>query len=198
MGPIGMVMGAAGSLARGVGSMMFGAGRVVGSAMLNGADSFARGAFRAGKAGGKAAARAGNKAMSGADFMANDIVEGMNRENRGINMVGNAISVASRLAGKMGRYEHELYEKNPMTGELVHHSGGLKFTKLGMGTLLGAGALSGIRDAHDTYLNNRVGQIDPQKYTATPDMRKEDYSMPVDNGGATGDLVFALHQNRHG
>ena len=97
-------------------------------------------------------------------------------------------------------------------GKLKLDEGGFKFTPIGFGMLLGSGAaisaLNGTRD----YMDRRQGQLDGSVRSATPEIKAEEYSntstpmpsstgshliQPVDNGGATGDLVFALNANRH-
>lgn len=129
-------------------------------------------------------------------YMARDALAGMNSGNRFLNPAGNALNLADKFGSRLMKYDYERLERNPLTNELVVHSGGLKFTRLGAGIILGAGALAGSREALNNHMNNRIGTIDPKKVTATPEMEKEEYS--INNGGATGDLVFALHNNRKG
>lgn len=59
--------------------------------------------------------------------------------------------------------------------------------------VFGAGmALYGVNDSMGTLENSRMGVADDGPITtATP-------RFPIDNGGATGDLVFAMSRNRRG
>lgn len=59
--------------------------------------------------------------------------------------------------------------------------------------VFGAGmALYGVNDSMGTLEDSRMGMADDGPITtATP-------RFPVDNGGATGDLVFAMNRNRRG
>lgn len=75
------------------------------------------------------------------------------------------------------------------TGAIIK---GYKFSALG-GTLLAAGSLaSGAKDAYNYLMNDRMGQRDGRMYSATPTIRL------MDDAGASGDLVFALNNNRRG
>lgn len=197
MGPLSLITNTAGYLAKkaaiGAGGLMIDAGKGAAAVTVGGAMLAGKGALK----GGEMVFNAGVKGAKGAAWLAEDALAGMNSTNRFLNPIGNAVNLAGRFGSKMLKYEHETLDRNPITRELVVNSGGLKFTKLGAGIILGAGALAGTRDAVGTHLDNRVGPIDPHKVTAAPEIVKEDYSV-IDNGGATGDLVFALHENRRG
>lgn len=200
MGPINLLTNTIGYGLRQVGKAAWSGTKAVGDAVLTGADKVTIGAAKAGKTGVKLGTKGAYKAskgiLSGGAWLARDAVAGMNSKNPGINILGNAITKGIKASDKLMKGTYESYEINPITRELVHRSGGLKFTKLGAGVILGSGALIGARDAASTHMDNRVGPIDPHKVTATPEIAAEEYS--INNGGATGDLVFALHQNRRG
>lgn len=119
----------------------------------------------------------------------------MDSQNRGINLLGYGAERALAAGNKLLKYTPERYVTKA-NGKVVRQGGGLKFTKLGMGVLVGAGALGGMRDAQEAYVEKQTGQIDANKKTATPEINLEEYVPQIKNGGATGDLVFALHQNR--
>lgn len=197
MGPLGFITNTAGYVARKAlteaGKATLEVGKIAASAAKEGAVLTGKAALGVGGL----TYKAGAQTVKGAWYMGESALAGMNSSNRFLNPIGNAVNLAGRFGSKMLKYEHETLDRNPITRELVVNSGGLKFTKLGAGIILGAGALAGTRDAVGTHLDNRVGPIDPHKVTAAPEIVKEDYSV-IDNGGATGDLVFALHENRRG
>lgn len=68
-----------------------------------------------------------------------------------------------------------------------------KLTKLGTAALIGTGLVSSFKEGFDDFNRNRMGQMDNRIYRATPTIPSY-----ANNGGATGDLVFALNKNRRG
>ena len=80
--------------------------------------------------------------------------------------------------------------------------GKLHMTKFGVAAVAGAGMFNNSRDLYDKEKARRMGDIDNQKKTLTPTMRVPQYEfnprkrMGALDGGASGDLVFALHNNR--
>lgn len=78
---------------------------------------------------------------------------------------------------------------------------GMKFSTLGKG-LLFVGALGvGAADATKEFTKSRVGANDGQTYNNAPLINGQTFkamgSSYSDNAGATGDLVFALHDQRN-
>lgn len=63
---------------------------------------------------------------------------------------------------------------------------------LGKGVVAGGVIIKGAKDALNTYMNDKRGQIDPYISSTTPQIRL------MDDAGASGDLVFALNNNRKG
>lgn len=185
-----------------IGSVALGTAKVAGSAALNIGDAVATGAW---KAGSRTAKAAGKGAVKTADFVGEGVIQSLNSPRGIYNPVGTIASL-SKSAGdaiikgplKMGRYEREKHHINRFTGEIEVDPGGLKLTPLGMGVLLGSGALAGAMNAEHQYRSNRIGPVDPQTRTATQSMAPQEYRRGIDDAGATGDLVFALHQNRRG
>jgi len=84
----------------------------------------------------------------------------------------------------------------------VNDKGELKMTKFGIGTFIGAGMLNNSRDIYDKEKARRMGEIDNNTTSLTPRMSVPQYEfnprkrMGALDGGASGDLVFALHNNR--
>lgn len=79
---------------------------------------------------------------------------------------------------------------------------GAKFTGFGK-AMLGLGAVAqGVRGADEAFIKSRTGRSDGRVRSATPMI--PNYSQQTsggsysNNGGATGDLVFALNNLRHG
>ena len=90
---------------------------------------------------------------------------------------------------KVIRYDKHGKEKIETIG------GGFKINKKGIAALAALGAAGNSVSATDDYLQRKMGTTTPDKYTATLSMQPPSYAM---NGGATGDLVFALNANRKG
>lgn len=109
-----------------------------------------------------------------------------------------AKSRIASAADPLGRYSRAA---SNIVGKFVKHSPGsnpgtllpnYKFTGLGVAAL-GAGSLiKGVKGAYNTLMNDKIGQRDGYISSVTPQIRL------ADNAGATGDLVFALNNNRRG
>ena len=111
--------------------------------------------------------------------------------------VGNAATIAAgagSLASKM--------VKLPEGGVNLSNLNEVKMTKLGK-AVMGASILAkGIHDADRIFLQNHVGTNDGMVRTATPSLPSVNSgitstgNIDYSNTNATGDLVFALHNNR--
>lgn len=188
MGVIGWTAGKVGSalwgVAKGVGKIGWAGTKLVGKAALKGMDYAAEGAFKVGA-----------KAVKGAAYIAKDAYSARNVRNAR-NMAGVEIHTAGAMAKGMGDWQRSKDVYNKVTGELTHHDGRFKLGKFGVAAFGVPAAVSGTVDAGQQYMQERVGASDGQVVTATPVVAAKKYS--TDNCGATGDLVFALHNNRHG
>lgn len=108
------------------------------------------------------------------------------------NPLGSYTGMARNLGNNFASYTPSFMDYNAKT-EKFTKKGGIKLTGLGKG-IIGAGALvKGVRGGFDQLENSRMGQMSPHVSRATP--RLPSYA---DNGGATGDLVFAMNANRQG
>ena len=109
-----------------------------------------------------------------------------------------ALSPTRRWAGALDRLSESVVELNPR-GTRVNRAGETVRAKrvrtkpLGHGILLGAGIIGGIGAARRQFEVSRMGAVDPYMTTATPQLPRMH-----DDAGASGDLVFALNQNRRG
>ena len=76
---------------------------------------------------------------------------------------------------------------------------GYKFTGLGAAALVPASLVAGTPDAYKEFTDMYRGQSDGQLYTNAPinTYGKALGNSYANNAGATGDLVFALHNQRH-
>ena len=72
------------------------------------------------------------------------------------------------------------------------------FTKLGKGLIVGAGLYEGASKAIGKFENIRMGTNDGMMRTHTPTIPQRQSNSPsyANNGGATGDLVFSMYNNR--
>ena len=108
-------------------------------------------------------------------------------------------TTAKNMYDRFPLIEREKKEQvfNRKTKEFETRGGGLKFTKLGFAVLGGAALISNAFQGYDNYMTRRMGQVDANKITATPDYKPQEYKIQSpDFAGATGDLVFALHAIR--
>lgn len=108
-----------------------------------------------------------------------------------LSRVGNAANPIGRHARAatniMSNFVKHVPNANP--GTLLPD---YKFTGLGIAAL-GAGSLiKGAKDAYGIMMNDKIGQRDNYISQVSPQIRL------MDNAGATGDLVFALNNNRRG
>ena len=74
----------------------------------------------------------------------------------------------------------------------------VEFTKLGKGLIVGAGLYEGASKAIGKFENIRMGTNDGMMRTHTPTIPQRQSNLPsyANNGGATGDLVFSMYNNR--
>lgn len=103
-----------------------------------------------------------------------------------------AASVGERLFNVSSSFVKNKESKlvfNEKTGHLADEGGGYGLSKVGWAAIAGATAYNGFSGAMNTYEQSVQGQIDPSMSNSTP---------KIDDAAATGDLVFALHNNRRG
>lgn len=99
--------------------------------------------------------------------------------------LGAAAKTGIRMAGMASSFVKE--DANAMLG--------YKLNAGGKALAVGGAAVKGVADAFTTLNKLHQGAIEPGLVRATP---QPTYSSMMNNAGATGDLVFALHHNRRG
>lgn len=72
----------------------------------------------------------------------------------------------------------------------------LKFSKTGAALLIGGAAVEGFGKAAKKYEQIRMGQNDGMLRKQTPIIPQNQQPSYANNGGATGDLVFSMYNNR--
>ena len=178
-------------------------GKGIGKAVLWGAKETVIGTGSAilglGKIGLKAAIGTAGVGLDATKTVAKGAVKSTTYNNGSKNFLGMFAKDVNDIGKKLFKYELPTKKFNPLTGELEEKLGGIAPTKLGLGVIGGIMAVGAANDYQSAYRESRIGQIDPKTRTATPDYTPREYTTgPVNNGGATGDLVFALHNNRRG
>lgn len=106
--------------------------------------------------------------------------------------------LAGKLADWFVRYEPAKVVKDvDKYGKTITkmEGGGIRVNKKGIAFLGAIGATGNAMSATDDYMQEKMGTAAPERYTQTPNMQPPSYAM---NGGATGDLVFALNAQRRG
>ena len=147
-----------------------------------------------------------NTGLDGANFIKDNYKE----IGRGIKKVSSAIGKEANEWAQAGMTAIDKFDKTFMTPTTWDRSIiGRKFNKKGLALVaVGATAMQGGRDVKQ-YLNDRQGSNDGQLYRpttkiSTPYQLSEQMAYSshgrsfADNAGATGDLVFALNDMRHG
>lgn len=120
------------------------------------------------------AAMIGNLEGKVAGNIAKDVLNPLDRHGKAL----------LNIAGKM-------IKKNPgnnADGIISDYS----LSGFGKAMVIGGSLVKGAKDAFNTYMSSKVGQRDGYISSVTPQIRL------ADNAGATGDLVFALNNNRRG
>ena len=111
----------------------------------------------------------------------------------GMGVVGGAASIGGLALG-LGKASVQM----PKEAVSFSNMNELKFTPLGKGLILGAGLYEGIGKAANKFVRGRMGTHDGMMRKATPIIPQSTTSSSSysNNGGATGDLVFAMYNNR--
>ena len=110
-----------------------------------------------------------------------------------------AVKLVGKAAKSMVTYEKGHMEYNRYLGKLEKKGPSLHLSKIGVGALGGLAAVQGIRGGFNAYMGSRMGTVDTKTTSLTPDYSPQEYKIQhPDFAGATGDLAFALHANRHG
>ena len=110
----------------------------------------------------------------------------------GMGIVGGAASIGGLALG-LGRASVQAPEQALSFSNMNE----LKFTPLGKGLVLGAGLYEGMGKAANKFVQGRMGTHDGMMRKATPVIPQNTSSPSYsNNGGATGDLVFAMYNNR--
>lgn len=104
---------------------------------------------------------------------------------------------AFNLSGKFVKKDPVRYHFNEFTGKTTRKGGGYKLTGLGVGVMGSFATAGSAMDGLESTTATAMGTVSSGMLTATPDFAPREYSF-VNNGGATGDLAFALHNNRKG
>ena len=198
MGLFGALIGAAGAVAwsgtktaaKAVGSTTYEVGKTV-------ASDVGTAAYYGGKAAFKGAATVAGGAAKGTAYLVKDAYAARNEEGAR-NVVGQFINHGKALAKSMGDWEKSKDVYNPITGEVKHTDAHFQLSKFGKAAFFGPALAAVAVGAAQKYEDNRVGPIDSNVVTATPNYAPPKTPSYANNCGATGDLVFALHNNRFG
>lgn len=192
-----------------------GIGRVLAYGAKSAAKSVGKAAWAGTKMAGKGALIAADKAAIGTAKVVgktaevtSGVVTGVGRNawrarnnTKGANIIGTALNDTKAAVRGMGHWEGAKDVYNPITGKVKHTDSHFALGKFGKAAIFGPAAAAGVLGAGDAYMDNRVGAIDGNVVTATPIVGGNSASGSpsyANNGGATGDLVFAMHNNRFG
>lgn len=143
----------------------------------------------------KLAQKVGSLGINTATFLGKSIYLSL-QQNDWRNPIGKAFKGIYNLGASLVDYTpgHQVYDE--ARKQLTYKAPRMRLTGKGKVAL----ALTGLAMIGSDVSTNRaresLGTMDTKVHTATPDYQPREYS--VDFGGATGDLVFALHNNRHG
>jgi len=172
----------------------------------------AKGAYQVGKATaggiGTVAYYGGKAALKGTATVAGGVAKGTaaivkdayaaRNEEGARNAVGQFVHMGKAMVKGMGDWEKAKDVYNPLTGQLKHTDAHFKLGTFGKVALFGPALAAGVVGGAQKYEDNRVGPVDSNVVTATPNYAPAKTPSYANNCGATGDLVFALHNNRFG
>ena len=105
------------------------------------------------------------------------------------NPIGKVAKGAFKLASNLVDYE--------ASHQLENRLSRFKLTNKGKVAVIGAAIAGALMNTSNQLTSRGMGITDANMTTATPDYTAPNYDL-LNNAGATGDLVFALHKNRHG
>lgn len=111
------------------------------------------------------------------------------------NPIGKAAKGIYNFSSSLVKYVPEETVYNATKNQLEHRSGKLKLTGRGKVALAGTALFGMVANFNNSNSFKNMGSTDTNITTATP-VFQNTKSNKVDFGGATGDLVFALHNNR--
>lgn len=142
-----------------------------------------------------------DKVIGGVKKVGNALWNSLDGDTGYTNPIGRAVTAlkdSGSILDKFGGYRHASETFDKASGKMIKKEGGLYLTGLGKSALFGGGILAAAPGAIRESVAKRQGTIDDEAASATPKMKAREYSSSVDDGGATGDLVFALRANRFG
>lgn len=154
-----------------------------------------------GKVGAFAASGVGTGALKASSYVGRTAISSVMSSNPLKNPLGVLAKGAYKLGGKMVNYTPGERVYDEASKKIIKKAPSLKLSKFGAGVLVGSSIIGSAMSAMNKFETDRMGTVDTQATTATPDARPQEYNrtfQPVDHAGATGDLVFALFKNRHG
>lgn len=129
----------------------------------------------------------GKGTMSATKAIGKPLVDPFATRENALRTLGNYGNLINTIGNKMVR---------------VNDEGARRLTKLGLGLISGITLASKLNDNYYEAKSKALGTVDQKPTTATPNYNPVQYEMSPpkriypDSGGATGDLVFALHKLR--
>ena len=169
-----------------------------------------QGGLKVGKVAGNAGFKVGMGALNTGLDGANFIKDNYKEIGKGLKKIGEGIGQEANEWAQAGMTIADKFDRTFLTPTTLDRSiFGRKFNKKGLALVaVGATAMQGGRDVKQ-YLDNRQGTNDgriyrPTTQISTPYQLSEQMAYSshgrsfADNAGATGDLVFALNDMRHG
>lgn len=162
----------------------------VGKATMAGLGAMGRGEIKLAKAGAEAV-------KTGAALGVKDARAGMSDPRASHNVVGRMAANAKNAVKGTGEWKYATSKYDKDTGKVHHTDAHFSASKKMLAGLIVPGAIVSTMEGVDAMDKRQMGTMTGGVVTSTPKMEKETYGT-MNNGGATGDLVFALHANRHG
>ena len=176
----------------------------VGKATMAGLGAMGRGEIKLAKAGAEAVKTGAALGVKGAEagykagrFLVKDARAGMSDPRASHNVVGRMAANAKNAVKGTGEWKYATSKYDKDTGKVHHTDAHFSASKKMLAGLIVPGAIVSTMEGVDAMDKRQMGTMTGGVVTSTPKMEKETYGT-MNNGGATGDLVFALHANRHG
>lgn len=176
----------------------------IGKATMAGLGAMGRAEIKTGKMAVEATKTGAALGVKGAElaykagkFLVKDARAGMSDPRASHNLVGRMAANAKNAVKGTGEWKYATSKYDKDTGKVHHTDAHFSASKKMLAGLIVPGAIVSTMEDVGTMDKRQMGTMSGGVVTSTPKIEKETYGT-INNGGATGDLVFALHANRHG
>ena len=131
----------------------------------------------AGKAGLAGASGLGTVGLKASSYLGGAAINSVMSTNPLKNPLGLMAKGAYKLGGKMVKYTPSEHVYDEASKKIVKQAPSLKLTKFGAGVLMGGSILGSAMSAMNKFETDRMGKVDTEVTTSTPDARPQEYGV---------------------